>query len=131
MRKLSRFILDSAIHWDSATFELCNLAYTNGADPGANYNQMQQDLVVCKAGAGSHRPGSFFVGAELFNAQEMQTININNPDLALQRLDHCTRVRFDRFACLNQHCLYFVLRVKGAEPEKNQLNRFFHTEIFN
>jgi hypothetical protein len=34
---LSRFILDSAIHWDSATLERCNLVYTNGADPGANY----------------------------------------------------------------------------------------------
>jgi hypothetical protein len=27
------------------------------------------------------------VGAEPFNAQEMQTINNNNPSLALQRLD--------------------------------------------
>jgi len=63
--------------------------WTNGADPGANYvihiDQMQQDLVVCKVGAGSHRTGSFFVGAEPFNAQEMQTINKNN--FALQRLD--------------------------------------------
>jgi len=75
--------------WDSATLERCNLVWTNGADPGANYvihiDQMQQDLVVCKVGAGSHRTGSFFVGAEPFNAQEMQTINNNN--FALQRLD--------------------------------------------
>jgi hypothetical protein len=108
--------------------------YTNGADPGANYvihiDQMQQDLVVCKAGAGSHRTGSFFVGAELFNAQEMQTINNNNPSLALQRLD--VRV-YDLTGspALISTAFYFILRIKERRAwKKKQLNRFFHTEIF-
>jgi hypothetical protein len=112
--------LDSAIHWDSATLERCNLVYTNGADPGANYvihiDQMQQDLVpldlvVCKAGAGSHRTCSFFLGAEPFNAQEMQTINNNNPSLALQRLD--VRV-YDLTGspALISTAFYFILRIK-------------------
>jgi len=57
------------------------------------------------------------VGAEPFNAQEMQTINNNNTSLVLQRLD--VRVyEFDRFACLNQHCLLFCFASERAPSLK-------------
>ena len=117
--------MDSAIHWDSATLERCNLVWTNGADPGANYvihiDQMQQDLVVCKAGAGSHRTVSFFVGAEPFNPQEMQTINNNNPSLALQRLDVRVYDLTGSPASIST-AFYFVLRIKERRACKKQLN---------
>ena len=74
-------------------------------------DRMQQDLVVCKAGAGYHRTGSFFVGAGLFNAHEMQTINNNNPRLALQRLDVRVYDLTGSPVSISTD-FYFVLRVK-------------------
>ena len=109
------FSLPSAIHWESVTLERCNLVFTNGADLGANYvihiEQMQQDLVACESGAATNRAGSFFVGAEPFNAQEAQTIKNRNPELALQRLDVNVRKLNGSPASISG-AFNFVLKVK-------------------
>ena len=101
----------TAQRWSDATLCTPTVQILAQTTSDIHIDQMQQDLVVCKAGAGSHRTGSFFVGAELFNAQEMQTINNNNPSLALQHLD----VRVYDLTGLPvsiSTAFYFVLRVK-------------------
>jgi hypothetical protein len=68
-------------------------------------DQMQQDVVVCKAGAGSHRSNRSSY------AREMQTINNNNPSLALQRLDVRVYDMTVSPASIST-AFYFVLRMK-------------------
>jgi hypothetical protein len=68
-----------------------------------------------------HRTGSFFVGAETFYAQEMQTINNNNTSLALQRLDvHVYDLTGSPASISTAFC--FVLRIIKRVPSlKKQL----------
>jgi hypothetical protein len=116
----------TAQRWSDAT--LCTpmvqiLVQTTSSVTSSTSNRCNKTW-SCKAGAGSHRTGSFFVGAEPFNAQEKQTINNNNTSLALQRLD--VRV-YDLTGspALISTALYFVVRMKSAEPEKNNCIDFF------